>query len=96
VLLTKAVARLVALADPSPLHRPVDEIRAEDHTDEVELEALPGVDAADLFDPFLRARPRSPTSGYPGRACGLRTWRSNSFGAVFRKPVDVNASRAHC
>ena len=49
--------RLVALTDPSPIQRPVDEIGPEDDTDVVELEALRGVDAADLVDPPRRARP---------------------------------------
>jgi hypothetical protein len=49
--------RLVALADPSPIHRPVDEDVAEDHADVVELKALRRVDAADLVDPLLRIRP---------------------------------------
>src|SRR4051812_28588296 len=52
-----AVVRLVALADPSPIERPVDEIGAEDDADVVELEALCGVHAADLLDPPRVARP---------------------------------------
>src|SRR3970040_2359786 len=46
-----AVAGFVALADPSPIHRAVDEIGAEDDADVDELKALRGADAADLVDP---------------------------------------------
>ena len=52
-----AVVRLVALADPSPIERPVDEIGAEDDADLVEFEALRSVNAADLLDPPRVARP---------------------------------------
>src|SRR3954447_4958809 len=65
------VVPLVALADPSPIERRVDEIGAEDDADVVELEALRGVDAADLLDPPRVARPEVGLRDAGRQATGL-------------------------
>ena len=84
-----AVVRLVALADPSPIERPVDEVGAEDHADVVELEALRGVDAADLVDPPRVARPEVGLRD-AGRRGGRR--RRLAFQGIDQSPTLTSGS----
>ena len=73
-----AVVGLIALADPSPIHRPVDEVGADDHADVVELEALRRVDAADLLDAARVARPEVGLRDARTQPADARPWRSRA------------------
>ena len=84
-----AVVRLVALADPSPIERPVDEIGAEDDADVVEFEALRGVDAADLLDPPRVARPEVGLRDAGRQAADAVAW---AFQGIDQSPTLTSGS----